>query len=140
MNDLMEKIRQVYAGPQLASFATITEDGKPWVRYVMTRADEELTIRFATFVSSRKVSHIRANPEVHLTCGFSSLVKMQPYLQIQARAEVTTDKGERHAYWHDQLEAYFKGPDDPNLAIVIVRPYRIELMALGSMVPEMLEL
>jgi general stress protein 26 len=140
MDDLEQLIKKVYSGPQLASFATITEDGKPWVRYVMTRADEDLTIRFATFVSSRKVAHIRANPEVHLTCGFSSMVKMQPYLQIQARAEVTTDRDERHAYWHDQLRAYFKSPDDPNLAIVIVRPYHIEYMAVGSMAPESLEL
>ncbi len=32
--------------PHLSNFATITEDGKPWTRYVMAVGAEDLTIRF----------------------------------------------------------------------------------------------
>ena len=57
----------------------------------------------------------------------------------QARAEVSTDEGERKAFWNDGLKAYFKGVDDPEYAIVIVKPYRIEYMAMGAMEPEVWE-
>ena len=31
---------------------------------------------------------------------------------------------ERHGFWNDMLAPIFSGPDDPNYAIVIVKPYR----------------
>lgn len=140
MSDLRQRIWQVLAQPQLSALATVTEHGLPWVRYVVARTNEELQLRIATFATSRKVAQIKANPEVHLTCGVTSLVAPQPYLQIQGRARVLNTKEERQAIWYDQLKAYFNGADDPNLAVIIIDPYRIELMAAGSMQPEVLEL
>ena len=139
MDDLRDRIQAVLTGTQLASFATVTEEGKPWVRYVMATAGEDLTIRFATFLDSRKVAQIRRNPEVHLTLGVSDLASAHQYLQIQARAEVSTEESERRAFWNDQLRAYLKGPDDPRYAVVIVRPYRIELMGMAGPEPEVWE-
>ena len=39
MSDIKKKIHDIISSPQLMSFATITEDGKPWVRYVTGMAD-----------------------------------------------------------------------------------------------------
>jgi len=139
MTALEEKIRKILADTQLALFATVTSEGKPWVRYVMARGGEDLSIRFATFLGSRKVAQVKGNPEVHMTLGVTSLETAKDYLQIQARAEVSTGEKERKAFWRDELKAYFKGVDDPEYAIVIVRPYRIEFMAMGSMEPEVWE-
>jgi general stress protein 26 len=136
MADVKEQIRGILAPFQLASLATITGDGKPWVRYVMTAGAADLTVRFATFADSRKVAQITANPEVHLTCGVTDAVAMRPYLQIQGRARFTTEKDERHPFWNESLAPYFSGPDDPNYGVVIVTPYRIELLVPGSMTPE----
>ena len=136
MSNLAQRILTIIKEPHLASFATIAEESKPWVRYVTCHASEDLTIRFSTFTGSRKVVQIKKNPEVHLTCGVTDLATAQTYLQIQGKAELSTDKAEREAFWTDYLTRYFKGPDDPNYGIIIVKPYRIELYTMGNFKPE----
>ena len=44
MSDFKGKILEKMKAPTLASFATITEDGKPWTRYVVVKADDQLNI------------------------------------------------------------------------------------------------
>ena len=136
MSDLKAKILATMDKPTLASFATLTGDGKPWVRYVTTWADKDLVIRFATFASSRKVAQVKNNPEVHLTLGANDPANPQPYIQVQGKAQVKTDPAARQAVWFDQLKVYFQGPDDPNLAVMEITPYHIEYMKVGSMEPE----
>jgi general stress protein 26 len=136
MSDLAQRILTIIKEPHLASFATTAEESKPWVRYVTCQASEDLTIRFSTFIGSRKVAQLKKNPEVHLTCGVTDLATAQTYLQIQGKAELSTDKAEREAFWNDYLTRYFKGPDDPNYGIIIVKPYRIELYTMGNFKPE----
>jgi general stress protein 26 len=58
------------------------------------------------------------------------------FLQVEGKAEISTDKAEREAFWFDELKNYFSGPDDPNYCIVIVRPSLIEFGTMGSMTPE----
>jgi general stress protein 26 len=139
MSDLKQRIIDIIRKPQLTSMATITEEGKPWVRYVMSFGREDLTIRFASFVNARKVAQIQHNPEVHLTCGVTDPEVMNAYLQIQGKAMLTTDKVEREAFWNEQLQGIFKGPDDPNYGVIIVTPYRIELCSPGKFEPEVWE-
>lgn len=109
------------------------------MRYVFCEGQEDMTIRLATFAYSRKVAQIKENPEVHITCGVSEPADMQPYVQIQGRAEFTTARTERHGFWKDTLKNYFNGPDDHNYGIVVVTPYRIELCTPGSLTPEVWE-
>jgi general stress protein 26 len=134
MSNLKDRILDVVKGPTLAGLATVTEDGKPWVRYVMVEASDDLTFRCATPVAGRKIPQIESNPEVHLTCGVTFPTDIGPYLQIQGRAECTTDREARHAFWSDRLSVVFDGPDDPRFGVVIVRAYRIEVWMVG--VPE----
>lgn len=136
MEDLKQRILDVIHKPQLAALATVTEQNNPWVRYVVTVGDGDLNLRCATFAGSRKVQQIKEDPNVHLTCGVTSLQEMQPYLQVQGQAVVTTDKEERHAFWNDLLEPIFEGPDDPNYVVIIIKPYRIEYCTPGSYEPE----
>ena len=123
---LKEKILAKLTGPTLCTLATVTEDGKPWVRYMILSADEHLTIWGATFVSFRKVGQIRKNPEVHLTTGAKDMETAESYLQIQARAEILTDAATKRAFWSDYLKNIFSGPDDPNYVVCRFTPYRIE--------------
>jgi general stress protein 26 len=136
MTDLKQQILGILTPLQLSTVATLTEEGKPWVRYVMTTGAADLSVRFATFAQARKVGQISANPEVHLTCGVTDPAVMKPYLQVQGRARFSTEAGERHAFWNETLAPYFSGPDDPNYGVVVVVPYRIELCTPGSMTPE----
>ncbi len=139
MNDLKQRIIDAAGELQLINFATVTEDGKPWVRYVMGKADKELNFRFCTHLESRKVAQIRKNPDVHISLGVSNLETAKNWLQVEGTAEVSTDKAERDAFWFDDLKNYFTGPDDPGYCIVIIKPSRIELGTMGSMPPEVWE-
>ncbi|HYY28503.1 MAG TPA: pyridoxamine 5'-phosphate oxidase family protein [Chthoniobacterales bacterium] len=133
MPNLKERILDVVnKGPSLSGFATITKDGKPWVRYVMSEVSDDLSFRFASFTNARKIAQIESDPEVHLTCGITDPTNMRrPYLQIQGHAEFTTDLAARHAYWSERLRVLFQGPDDPNYGVVTVRAYRIEYCIVG---------
>jgi general stress protein 26 len=136
MSDLKERILKILQQPQMASLATITQDGKPWVRYVMTAASADLMTRCATFITARKVSQIKKNAEVHLTCGVTDPRNMGPYLQIQGRATLSTSKDVRHAFWTDMLSGIFSGPDDPNYGVIEVKPYYIEYVSPALHKPE----
>lgn len=140
MGELKDKITKELTQLQLASLATITESGLPWTRYVMVQGDDGLVIRCATFLGARKVPQIKNNPEVHITCGITDPMVMKPYLQIQGRAVIATDEAARHAFWNPSLEAIFSGADDPNYAVVVIKPYRIECCTPPNMEPEVLEL
>lgn len=136
MSDIQQKIIEIIRQPRLACLATITREGKPWVRYVFCVGSEDMTIRFATFANSRKVAQIGNNPEVHLTCGVTGPADMKPYLQIQGQAEFISKPAERHGFWKESFNSYFQGPDDPNYGVVVIKPYRIELCSPGSPEPE----
>ena len=135
MSELESKIYEIIKNPQLSSLATITKDGKPWVRYVIALASADFTIRFATFIHARKVEQITHNPEVHLTCGVNDPLNLAPYLQIQGRAELLTDIKTKNIFWNDTLNDIFNGPDDPNYAVIQVVPYKIEYCAPGVTKP-----
>ena len=139
MSDLKRKIHEIIKNYQLASLATVTDDGKPWVRYVMVEGGEELVLKFVTPLKSRKVDHIRRRQEVHIICGANGGEAPRPYLQIAGRAEVSRDEKLRRESWKDFMKKYFTGPDDPDYAVGIVRPYRIELYGAGTPQPEVWE-
>ena len=136
MSDLKKRILDLMSTPQMVSFATVTEDGAPWARYVVGATDPELRFVFCTFIGSRKVAQIKTDPRVHIVAGGQGLEDTRTYLQYAGTAEVTRDAEIRHRLWHDQLRAYFEGPDDPNYCVVIVTPTRIEVMGMTGMDPE----
>jgi general stress protein 26 len=124
--ELQQKIFQALSDSRTGSFATVTPEGKPWVRYVMLTSQEDLTLSFATGLNSRKVQHIKNNPEVHILCGIDANHPNGDCVQIQGVAEISVDEKQKHAFWNKNFEMYFSGPDDPNYAVVIIKPYRIE--------------
>ena len=139
MEDLNKKILDKMSELTLASFATVTEDGKPWVRYVAVKADEKMNIWFATFRNSRKISQINANNDVHLLLGVTDLPTAASWVQIQGRAEILEDAETKNAVWYSMLEPMFTGPDDPNYVVCKVTPYRIEYYAMNRRQPEVWE-
>ncbi len=136
---LKRKIIAKLVAPTLCVLATVTEDGKPWARYVTPFADDNLTIWMATSANSRKISHIRRNSEVHLTTGVTDPRIAMPYLQIQGKAEILTDEETKRALWSKFLTGIFSGPDDPNYVVCRITPYRIEWQDSGANPPEVWE-
>ena len=136
MSDVRQKIWEVLGQPQLASLATVTEEGQPWARYVMAIGDKDFTVRVATSIHSRKVGQIEANSEVHLNLGIASLESAECYLQVAGRAEIKKDDSTRRSMWSDNLKAYFSGHDDPSYCVIEIKPRRIELWTMTSKEPE----
>jgi general stress protein 26 len=136
MEDVKAKILEVWSGAQLTALATINEQGNPWVRYVLTTAAEDLSLRFATYRESRKVEQILANPEVHLLAGVDGMARAERWVQVEGRAEISEAPADRQRVWSEGLRAFFSGPDDPGLVVGVVRPYRIEYMEMGFTRPE----
>lgn len=139
MKELEEKILNIFKKDQHASLATVTLEGKPWVRYVTLIAKPKFPLVFITDTRSRKAQQIRNNAEVHLTCGNLEPPDDSVYLQIQGRATISTDQEFNRTFWNEELIRYFKGPDDPNYVTVKVEPYRIELYGPGSFEPQVWE-
>jgi general stress protein 26 len=139
MSDLKEKLFNKMQEPCVWSLATITSEGKPWVRYVSPHADRNLTIWFASIKGSRKVAQIEANPEVHLTMGITDPTQAESYLQIQGAADFLDDASTKKEHWFDELSSFFSGPDDPNYLVCRVIPYRIELQPMTPDPPEVWE-
>ena len=140
MSDIRQKVIELLQTPQLSSLATITLDGKPWTRYVMIKADRDFVLRSAVCADSRKIKQVRKNPEVHLTFGITDPLDMnRPYIQIQGIAKVTTDKQARNDFWFEMLSMIFSGPDDPNYAVMMIEPYRVEFNNPGQRAPEIWE-
>ncbi|MBI4842916.1 MAG: pyridoxamine 5'-phosphate oxidase family protein [Nitrospirae bacterium] len=139
MTNLKDRIFEIAKELQLVNLATVAEDGRPWVRYVMAKADKGLVFRLCSHIDTKKIKHIKKNPNVHISLGVSSLETAKNWLQVEGKAEVSTDRNERHAFWFDELKNYFSGPDDPDFCIVIVTPSKIELSTMGSMQPEVWE-
>lgn len=116
----------------LAALATVDADGRPCVRYVRARIEDDLTIRCPTFSGTSKVRHIGRDPRVALTCGDTDSSRPGTYFEIRGEARISTDLGDRRAAWNPRLEKWFSGLNDPSYAVVVIRPTRIEALPLGG--------
>jgi general stress protein 26 len=124
--ELENRLRAIFATRQVAALATVTADGRPWVRFVTVRMAPDLSLRIVTGASTRKAAEIRACPHVHLTCGSLKPPDDSVYLQIAGRAEISTDPEEKRTLWIDEYLRYFKGADDPEYIVLRVHPDLIE--------------
>jgi general stress protein 26 len=132
---LKNKIVDVLKRSVLAAVATV-KDGKPWVRYMVVMQGNGLTLWTTTFAQSRKIQDIKKNNNIDLIIGGDEKNYRAPYLNVRATAEVFTDIATKKLFWNEMLKSYYSGPEDPNLAIIVISPQVIEYMGGDSMTPE----
>jgi general stress protein 26 len=132
---LKNKIVDVLKRSILAAVATI-KDGKPWVRYMVVTQGNGLSLWTTSFAKARKIQEIQNNKNIDLIIGGDEKNFTAPYLNVRATAEVFTDIETKKQYWNDMLKSYYSGPEDPNLAIIVISPQVIEYMGGESMTPE----
>lgn len=137
--DVKKRIYEILTGPpaSFGAFATITKDGKPWVRFVQIMADEDLNIRIGTFKDSRKISQIEKNPDVHISFYDQSSEGEIEYVQIQGKAEVSEDPELKKNIWNPFSWLYYTGPEDSNYVVITVKPYRAELWNMVDLKKEL---
>ncbi|MDO5554735.1 MAG: pyridoxamine 5'-phosphate oxidase family protein [Planctomycetia bacterium] len=124
--ELKRKILDLFEGPTLSELATITRHGRPWVRYVMSSIDDEMTLRIPTRSDARKVRDINFCPDVHVLVGKNLFSSSGAYAQIEGFAVITADPRKREKEWSEAMKRFFTGPRDPDYVLIEVRPYRIE--------------
>jgi general stress protein 26 len=134
-DDLRIKIEAVLKRSQLASIATVS-NGIPRVRYMIVMKDKGMSLWATSFIKARKIQEIKGNKNVNLIIGGDEKNFKTPYINIQATAEILTDAKTKKQYWNDMLKSYYSGPEDPNLAIILISPKVIEYMSGDSMTPE----
>lgn len=117
--------------PFLCSLATVGPNGSPRVRFVRAKLDHEITLRIPTFVGTRKVGDIRADPRIHITCGNTDAEQPGTYFQIDGTAEISTEPAERTAAWTPRLSKWFSDSDDASYAVVKVTPTQIAALPIG---------
>jgi general stress protein 26 len=85
---------------------------------------EEDVIWFLTDIRGLKDDEIEASPEVCLTfvCPEDRV-----YLSIAGTASARRDPAQAQALWSKKQEAWWNGPDDPNLLVLQVEPRRGEI-------------
>ena len=132
---LKDKIIKVMNEYPIGSVATI-KDGKPWVRYMAMKVESDLTLYTSAFASSRKISQIKTNNNVHVSFGAYNEDWNLPYIGVVATAKILTDLESKKKLWCDKLNQFFKGPEDPNYVVVKITPSLIEYMSPGAHQPE----
>jgi general stress protein 26 len=128
MSDLKDRIFEFARQPQLISLATSDQDGRPQLRYVVGRVDEDLVIRFSTHLDSAKVGQLETDNRVCLTLGATQL-NSPLWLRVDGTAAISTEPAERERFWFGALTKYFTGVDDPRYCVVMIKPTRIEFGA-----------
>jgi len=108
-----------------AHFATV-DCGQPWVRSISPIVDRDLSIWIATFASSRKVGHIRANPSICLQ--FVSHPNGSQEAVVVGRAIVIRNKSEKKKVWklaHDLAQYFPDGPESKDYCLLRIVPSTI---------------
>lgn len=130
MRDTRRDVMELFNGPTLSVLATVNAAGRPWSRYVMSRIDDDMTIRIPTKSTTRKVEDIELCPFVHLLVGRNLFGRDGAYAQIEGRAVISRDYDALRRFWHDSFRRYFSDPADPSYVLIEIRPERIEYWSL----------
>ena len=77
------------------------------------------TLWFATRRDSRKVAELRHDDRICLTYSNST---GSEWVSVAGTAAVRDDRARIKELWRDMWQAWFDGPDDPNLVLIEVDP------------------
>ena len=133
--ELKDKIIKLISKTQLASLAT-TENGKPWVRYMMISGEPDLTLYATTFSSARKVQQIKENNNVNVIIGGDEKHFKNPHINVQGTAQIVTNLETKQKCWDEHLKQFFTGPEDPDFSVIEISPQVIEYTSGDALKPE----
>lgn len=115
---------------------TIAPDGNPSARVVQPAPPaDDWSVRFLTRRNGRKVAEIERSGR--LTLGYQYDPEFA-YVTLTGRPQVLDDVAYKRRTWSPVAARYYpNGPDDPNVAVVHLDTFRIELWSsLRKVAPE----
>jgi Uncharacterized stress protein (general stress protein 26) len=99
-----------------ATLGTMGKDGFPEIRAMLKSGNDGLkTIWFSTNTSSRKVGQIQADPRACIYFVDNAHFKG---LRLIGNAEILLDPESKRKLWQPWFAQYYKGPEDPDYAMV----------------------
>jgi general stress protein 26 len=120
----IERVWQIVAKAGVGMLTTRFTGGLR-ARPVEPRPDRERrVIRIVTDVRGLKDDEIERWPEVGLTVTDAG---DRAYLSISGHAEVIRDPAMARKIWHKTDELWWRGPDDPNVRVIVIEPSLAEL-------------
>lgn len=131
---LKEKIMAVIGGMHVGAVATIAGD-KPAVRFMALQGSPDMVLAAGTMKSTRKVGELRACPDAAISI-WSGVEFSDPYVGIQATAEVHEDRETKERYWNPMFEEYFGSIDNPDFVLLLFRAETIEYYTPPVVEPE----
>ncbi|MBD3175562.1 MAG: hypothetical protein GF320_10290 [Armatimonadia bacterium] len=132
--DIKLKFRELAEAQPLCDLITVSEAGIAVPRPMGTVAlEEDYTLWFVTYLSSRKVAHIGEEPRVTVYWEQRGAdMETWTYGQLYGTAEILTDQAVRDRFWKDEWTRYFPGgSEDPEMAFIKITPTALE-MTLGG--------
>ena len=119
-----ERVWEIIEAAGVCMLTTRATDGLR-ARPLEARPERETgIIWFVTDWRSGKEHEIEAAQDVGLVFIDH---KAKAYLSITARAEIRRDHAKAAAIWKTTDDAWWKGPDDPNVCVIRVEPILAEL-------------
>lgn len=123
-----EKVSELAREFDTAMLITHTPDGRMHARPMsIVKVEPGASLWFATRVQTPKVSELQQNQHV--------LVIMQgtnKSLSIAGRARLLRDKNLAQELWNEGLRLWFRGPSDPDLALILVEPQEAEYWVMSG--------
>jgi general stress protein 26 len=77
----------------------------------------DMTFVGGTMKSSKKVQQLSKNPNTAIAI-WSGKEFSDPYVEIQATAEIHEDLATKKKYWNPMFEQYFKSVDNPDFVVL----------------------
>jgi general stress protein 26 len=109
------RVAELLKDERIGLFTTIAPDGTLISRpMAMQEVEFDGDLWFFASRSSRKVAHIRNNPQVNVsTAGSSS------WVSLTGHAVVVDDLAQKRRLWNTVVEAWFPdGPEDPDVILL----------------------
>jgi general stress protein 26 len=82
--------------------------------------EDDGTIYFFSDSESSKVHELNSNSNIDLLYAD---IKSDAYLTVKGKATVLNDRLKIKELWSDFAKAWFEGPEDPRLRLIVVKPY-----------------
>lgn len=115
-----EHIKEVVSKYPNSVLATIDDNGFPCLRIMYTvLLEDDMTLYYMTSKLCRKCQQIEANSKVAVQWANAETWECVDY---RGKARISDDISLREKLWNDAFSKYFTGVDDPNLAVIEIKP------------------
>ena len=124
-SDDAQKVYDMIKDIRVAMMTTLDADGSLHSRPMHgMKPDPQGDLWFFTRASAPKVNEVEREHAVNL--GYAD-PKGQNYVSVSGRAQIVRDPARIAQFWSEPLRAWFpKGKDDPDIALMRVRPEKAE--------------